>query len=270
MDGVLTARVEHRTGLAETQPLSGVKIEYFVDGTKVGAAATDASGMARLMCAVPPTATRFQARADIEGAPVAMEGRLFPWPMDRTVIVCDIDETISMTHYRELVWDMDDRASTAFPGAAATLAGLSKRFGLLYLTGRPGFLMDKTKSWLARNHFPDAPMLTAPTLRQAVAVEQFKGMKIHELERLTKNILIGIGNANTDSEAYAEHGLLPLIIDDHDDNRFRAHAIVLRNWAMVREFFMANRETFEKPDQLRAAIAGERMILRPLIRWEAR
>jgi hypothetical protein len=189
----------------------------------------------------------------------------------RTAIVCDIDETVSMTHYGSLLSGrMEDAGSTPYPNAAEVLRELSTRFDLIYLTARPGSLREKTHEWLERHGFPHAPLITAPSVREVVLVQGFKAATIARLQQEVGSLAIGIGNASTDSEAYAQCGLLTLIINDQDDDRFRAHAVLLRNWRQVREFFEANRAVLEDPEALRATIDGERMLLRPIIKYEKR
>jgi arsenate reductase-like glutaredoxin family protein len=62
--------------------------------------------------------------------------------------------------------------------------------------------------------------------------------------------------------------LLPVLIEDCDTGRFRAHAVVLRNWKAVRRLFEANRDTFEDPEKLKLAVANEELISRPIIRYQ--
>jgi hypothetical protein len=236
---------------------------------KLGEALTDAKGIARLMTPLPSGTTHYRAEAGIGNVKVSDEGLVFPFPAGRTVIVCDIDETVSMTHYRELVFDSrDDMWSKPFKDAAATLTELSGRFGLVYLTARPYFLLEKTKRWLLANGFPACPVITTPSVNQSLGVQAFKAERIGHLQKVVHTVGIGIGNANTDSEAYAMQDLLTIIIDDHDDNLFRSHAVILRNWQMVRAFFDANRGLLEDATKLSSAIDGEQMIQRPLIKYQ--
>ena len=265
----LEARIEQHTSPTKTGPAPGVPVRFFMHEQKLGEALTDAKGIARLMTPLPSGTTHYRAEAGIGNVKVSDEGLVFPFPAGRTVIVCDIDETVSMTHYRELVFDSrDDMWSKPFKDAAATLTELSGRFGLVYLTARPYFLLEKTKRWLLANGFPACPVITTPSVNQSLGVQAFKAERIGHLQKVVHTVGIGIGNANTDSEAYAMQDLLTIIIDDHDDNLFRSHAVILRNWQMVRAFFDANRGLLEDATKLSSAIDGEQMIQRPLIKYQ--
>lgn len=264
----LEARVERIAGSNRMTGVTGLPVRFFVHEQFLGEAKTDGMGAAACTCDLPADATHYRAEARLGNELLKMDGLVFAFPRDRTVIVCDIDETISMTHYRELVFDREDMASRPLPDAAATLNELAGRFGLVYLTARPGFLLEKTKRWLETNGFPRAAVITTPSLAQSIAVQGFKAQRIAHLRSTLGTVAIGIGNAATDSEAYAMQQLLTLIIDDHDDMKFRSHAIILRNWKMARAFFDANREILEVPAKLQAAIDSEQMLLRPVIKYQ--
>ncbi|MBI5765528.1 MAG: hypothetical protein HZA51_18620 [Planctomycetes bacterium] len=251
---VLAAHIEAHAQSGRRTPYSGAMVRFFNHDQLVGQARTDSDGVAALSISLPEDVTHYRAEADVQGERCTMEGLLFSFPRDRTVIVCDIDGTISMTHYRELVLDSrDDMWSKPFPDSAEVLTELSARFGLVYLTARPGFLLEKTKRWLRANGFPVAPVVTTPGLAQSLGVEKFKSGRIMYFKRLISTVGIGIGNADTDSEAYAMNDLLPLLIDDRDTKAFRSHAIVLKNWRSVQAFFHANDTILSNPDRLKRA-----------------
>ncbi len=267
----IDAFTEHSSALGDVDQLAGVDVTFLADGRELGTARTDTVGLARWSCCLPPGARTVQARATVDGKQVAGEARVYEWDPMRTIIVCDIDETVSLTDYASLLSDDSaDSGSKPLPGAARTMKELAGRFNLIYITGRPRFLLNKSRRWLERNGFPPAPVVTALTLAEAIGVQKYKGGQIADLKCLSSNLLIGIGNARTDSEAYASQGLLTLIIEDDDSNMFRSHAIVVRNWDMLHRFFDANREVLEDPARLAAVIAEQGMLLQPVIGYEER
>lgn len=266
-DVVLSASVDRHPDPDRTVGIPGVDVTFFHKDRPLGAARTDALGQARLTCVLPPGVTRFRTEARVGDETVSGEGEVFAWPPGRTVIICDIDGTISNTHYRELVFDADDRASKPIADSAQVLTELSRRFGLIYLTARPAFLREKTRRWLDAHGFPPAPLISAPTLSQSITPQTFKAMKIHELQEALGDIRIGIGDAKSDSEAYAMENLLTIMIDHNDENLFRSHAIVMQDWNMLRDFINANREVLEDPARIHAAIDRQEPILRPILKY---
>lgn len=266
---ILSARVEAHTENGRRIPHPGALIRFFNHEQLIGQSQTGSDGFATLTVPLPDDVTHYRAETVVYGEKVSMEGLLFSFPKNRTVIVCDIDGTISRTHYRELVLDSrDDIWSQPFPDSATVLSELSKQYGLVYLTARPGTLLEKTKRWLIANGYPVAPVVTTPSLIHSIGVEQFKSGRIMYFKKLIGTVGIGIGNADTDSEAYAMNDLLPILIDDRDNRAFRSHAIVLKDWQSVRAFFHANEAILSKPDRLKRAVEGEEMIQRPIIRYQ--
>lgn len=273
MDGrtTLDAFTEHSSPFGHVDQLAGVEVNFEADGRPLGSAVADARGLAQWCCHLPTDAKMVQARAVVDGKSVTADARVFRWDPDRTIIVCDIDETISATSYSSLIADHpEDVGSTPFPDAADTLTDLSGRYNLIYMTARPRVLLNKTRRWLERHGFPPAPVVTTLSLAESVRAEKYKGTTIADLRCLASNLLIGIGNARTDSEAYAANGLLPILIDDADSDRFRAHAVVVRDWKMIRALFEANREVLERPEEIAALIRDEGLLRRPVIRYQPR
>lgn len=265
----IDALTEHSSPLGDVDQLTGVDVEFFAGDRTLGTSRTDRGGWARWSCYLPNGSSSVRARAVVDGRTVEAEGGVFAWDPKRTIIVCDIDETVSVTNYSTLLAQgEDDLGSQALPGAAKVMTELSQRFNVIYITGRPRFLLNKSRRWLRTHGFPAAPVVTAPTLKEAIRVQKFKGGQIADLQCLSSNLLIGIGNAKTDSEAYAAHGLLTLIIDEGDTNRFRSHAIVVRDWEMIGGFFEANREVLEDPARLSGVIESEGMLYRPVRRYK--
>lgn len=266
-ESLLLARVERRQ-IGDNPGLPRQTVRFFAGEKLLGEARTDAAGEARLMCTLPDGTTEFRVEVPIGDETLAASGLVFNWSPDRTVIFCDIDGTISETDFSTLVFgDADEDESRPFPHAAETLRELTKRFELIYLTARPVTLRDKTRRWLAQHGFPPAPLITTPRRRDVLRAQGYKMEVIREIQAAVHSVGIGIGNAVTDAEAYAERGLLTVIIDDGDDSKFRAHAVIVRDWPMLRRLFDANREVLENPERLHAAIASEEMIRRPLIRY---
>jgi hypothetical protein len=264
----IDALTEHSSPLGDVDELTGVDVEFFAGNQTLGQARTDPGGWARWSCHLPAGASSVRAKAVVDGRTVEAEGGVFAWDPNRTIIVCDIDETVSVTNYSALLAEgQDDLGSQPLPGAAKVMTELSKRFNVIYITGRPRFLLNKSRRWLKTHGFPAAPVVTAPTLNEAIRVQKFKGGQIADLRCLSSNLLIGIGNAKTDSEAYAANGLVTLIIDEGDTNRFRSHAIIVRDWEMIGRFFEANREVLEDPARLSSIIECEGMLLRPVRRY---
>ena len=264
MEGVetlLSAYAERTDVLGSWDAVEGVEVSFFVDGTQVGRALSDASGYAGLRIEIDPAAQRFEARATIDGGQVKHEGHIFHWPADRTIVVCDIDGTISWTDFGKLYVEMSNEGTVPIEDARDTLAKISERFNVAYLSARPRVLLPLTKQWLADHDFPPGPVITASNIDEGIHAEHFKAKAIRAHKQVVPQILIGIGNLESDAEAYGSTGLLPLIRHKHDDKQFRADAIVLPDWPAIGEFFEANADLLEDPGRLSKAIDEREMLL---------
>lgn len=208
-DTFLVALVERGDGLFAGR-LEGIEVSFHAGGEEIARARTDKVGYAIAVGRVPSGTGEFEAQAAFDGHVMKSQGDVYSWKEGRTILVCDIDGTVSETDVRALLFDQWDTESRPLPGAAETLGSLSKRYNLMFLTGRPVAWRAKTYKWLEDRGFPTAIMVLAPDLRGAANVEQFKARTISMLRKLYPNVLIGIGNAETDSQAYTADGLLAI------------------------------------------------------------
>jgi len=252
-DTVLSALVERGSGLFAGR-LDGVRVTFHAGDEELGHAQTDKLGFALVIGRIPPSTRTIEARAELDGRSLRSEGEVYPWVAGRTIVVCDIDGTVSETDVHALLFDRTDTESRPLPDAAETLQHLAKHYNLFFLTGRPVAWHAKTYAWLRAHGFPAVPAVLAPDVRIALKVEQYKARFITMLRELYPNVLIGIGNAESDSQAYTASGLLPLMIDDGKKRRFRSEALPMRSWQQVRQFFDANHDLLTDPSHLRALL----------------
>ena len=96
---------------------------------------------------------------------------------------------------------------------------------------------------------------------------RYKRREIRKLRETFPNILIGIGNSDTDSEGYGANGILSLIVNRKGDTRYGRHEIEFEDWRQLGRFFEANRELLGDVNRLRAASRGEEMVLVPTLRF---
>jgi len=261
-DTFLVALVERGQGVFAGR-VDAVEVSFHAGGKELGRARTDRNGYAVAIGRIPLGVDTIEARAGLAGLALTSQARVLTWKPDRTIIVCDIDGTVSDTDVHTLLHDQRDTGSRPLPRAAQTLQSLSGRYNLCFLTGRPVFLYTKTYEWLKDNTFPEAPVILAPNLRDAKDVESFKQRTIAMAKRLYPDALIGIGNAETDSQAYTAEGMLAIMIDDGKNRRFRSEAIALQTWNRVRQFFDANHDLLTDPSRLRSFLEAGGLLQYP-------
>jgi len=169
----------------------------------------------------------------------------------RITLVVDIDETLSITDYNSLYWGIGSDDSRPLRGAPETMRLLSRDYHVVYLTARPNSLARKTLRWLSAQRFPLGEVLTAPSLFSHQP--SFKDRALRRLRSSTPNVLIGIGDKNTDAASYRAHGMLSVVVNPWDHQRYRPDDIVLADWQDVGAFFRRNQELLTDATRL----AGE-------------
>lgn len=127
----------------------------------------------------------------------------------RPVVVVDIDGTLSAAGLLSAAIK-GDRAKT-FPGAPELLRDIAKQYQIVYLSARDDAFNLKTRAFLSLHAFPTGPVLfndwglrTAEERAQLRASRhgEFKLKAIQQLQAHGLKVVFGIGDAETDDEAY--------------------------------------------------------------------
>jgi phosphatidate phosphatase APP1 len=107
-----------------------------------------------------------------------------------------------------------------FPDAPTVLKALAATHQIVYLTARDDHFAQITRRFLARHAFPAGPVLyntwglIKAEERAQLAPSNHAAFKLAVIKRLKSrglNVVVGIGNAETDAEAYEAAGLASYI-----------------------------------------------------------
>jgi len=140
--------------------------------------------------------------------------------MKRNAIIVDVDGTIADTSmrsalalYRQIIkgehfWDAlfdPEKISmdTPIPGSKECLKELAKRGRLIYLTGRRSTTRKETEAWLKEHEYPEGLLIMR---EKGMKTEEFKPIEIEKLKE-HYNIVCGVGDSQSDIEAYEETGI---------------------------------------------------------------
>jgi len=265
---VLTARLLRMSVASMHEARPDETVQFFLDGRSVGQARTDEEGLAGVACKVPDgTTPHIKAVTISEKTRLEAEADLFRWPADRTVIVVDIDGTISRTDYKEVLLGYQDDGSEPMRHSARTLRRWTEDYTIAYLTARPRILLDKTRQWLETHGYPRGVVLVAPRTRQLLRQRRYKTQMLHTLRRHWPNVRIGIGNTGSDAHAYGANDMLSVVVAPEPDDDFGYHSIQLRNWEAMSRLFAANHDLFTDPTRLEHAIESGGQVVLPLTRY---
>jgi phosphatidate phosphatase APP1 len=216
------AKFEH-AGLGPIQPdVERGKVRFDVLG-KGPSDLTDRDGVAEATV-TPITTGVFVFTATLEHDPPAkVQGRLWVVDPRRPVVVCDIDGTISaLSTLRALTGAAD---APTFEGAPELLRELGQTHQVVYLTARDDHFAAATRTFLERHRFPAGPVLfNAWGVRESSQRAQlkpgnhgvFKRKAIERLKARKLNVVFGIGDSETDAEAYEAAGIGSYINTDRE------------------------------------------------------
>lgn len=264
-DAVVSPRDEKLRCVAylQREPIFGIRhfspgsnIEFRTRGQMIGSAKTSSSGCAETSVPFTPgSATRLDAVANVLGTTYRGSASIFEWDDARTIIVVDIDRTIARTDFDHLVLnDGPDERSTPLAGSRRALEFLARDCHFIYVTARPRFLLDKTRLWLEDEEFPSGPVIASPGLREAIQRTEYKIEVLTQLRQRCPTLLIGIGNSDSDEEAYEKSGLLTLLVNQKRTESDRPTTHRFRNWKALARFFEGNRELLSNPAKLSVAL----------------
>lgn len=188
----------------------------------VGDALTDTDG--RVAVEVPaallPGFGRFATFLRVKGDQSFVTSELRVYPVDTSLLVTDIDGTLTISDselFQDIFTDLFQPllGGTYVPEPRAdALATMELRadqgYALVYLTGRPYWLIDITKGWLTDLAFPAGTVHVIDGTAAAPnngAVGEFKRLYLQDLASMGFILQGAYGNATTDIYPY---GLAPI------------------------------------------------------------
>lgn len=174
---------------------------------------TDDDGLATLAVNVNLPAGVYEVRAVARGDASTTLLNLWVLPAGTHVAVTDIDGTMT-TADTELFKQIFDGSYVpqAYPSAQAlTKAHAERGHVVVYLTGRPAWLLPQTRAWLAQQGFAPGPVHAADSnldiLPTDGSVGAYKTAWLDEVEADGVAIDLAYGNATTDIHGYKGAGI---------------------------------------------------------------
>lgn len=204
----------------EDEPVQ-VWLDTCAGWSQLGEVLTDDDGRAGLKANAPAAPGRYKFRLQVVGDASVAEGWLQVAPAGSAVIVFDIDGTLT-TGDDEILKDIKNdlfepilRGSytpEAYPGGVAlTKVHAARGATLLYMTGRPYWLTQKTRDWLVQLGYAPGILHLTDSNEEALPTESGVGTyKLNFLRQVLAkgfSIELAYGNATTDIYAYLTAGI---------------------------------------------------------------
>lgn len=172
---------------------------------------------------------------------------------ERVGVVLDIDDTLTASD-----WVLSSgEARVRDPETVAVVQALSRRYDLLYVTGRLRWSSSVTRQWLRSGGFPLGPLFVRD-LKRAGALRSgtYKEQLLRRLRRRFPNIVVGVGDEDSDVKAYASNGILPILLEEQEE------AWNVKRWQQIRELLLGEEVTFTKDLTAQVQVRGRRLTIR--------
>jgi hypothetical protein len=156
---------------------------------------------------------------------------------DRVAVVLDIDDTLSNSD--NILFRTS--ASVRDANAVAVVCALAEQYDLLYVTGRARGFSPETRQWLRKAGFPRAPLFLRDGKQdENLRVGTFKAKVLGRLRRDFPNILIGVGDEDSDVSAYVSNGMLAILVRETEWESWN-----VTRWSQVNELLLGEDVTFK-------------------------
>lgn len=241
--------------------LSDYTVLFYLDGRRIGAAKTDANGLAQIEQTFSEAGLRcIEATLD----PAELGRQNVPtcqvcvgvYPPQTPLAIVDLDKTLVADGFDQVLL-ADPRP---MPHSREVLDWLSESTTILYLTHRPEVLARRSRQWLSEHQYPPGPLLVSMTGEFLAGSEAFKTGAIERLRQDFTNLRFGIGDKISDAQAYTANGLQSFLIVQPDDltggelrelvgelDALPADVQVVTDWRQVRQA-IAGEARFDRPD----------------------
>ena len=155
---------------------------------------------------------RHRVRLVVKGDATGAEGFIEVQPRGSAIFVSDVDGTLTTSELAELGGIFTNTTPDANPNAAATYGQfVAAGYRPLYLTARTGTELARTRVFLDARGFP--PGLVRTTSGNGLigltgsAAATYKAGEIQLFQAHGLEVVLGVGNTNTDAQAYQTQSL---------------------------------------------------------------
>lgn len=194
-------------------------IDVFVDDcagwVPAGSVRTDDEGVATFTIDLTLRPGAHEVRAVARGDGSQAVGTLWLVPVSTHLVISDVDGTMT-TDDKQLfqkIFDGDHLPIAYAGGAALTRAHRDAGQVVVYLTGRPYWLLEHTRRWLRELDFAAGPVHVADSHGDILPTEDsvgaYKRAWLAALLEQGYTVDVAYGNADTDIYAYLRAGLDP-------------------------------------------------------------
>ena len=188
---------------------------------RIGSGETDDDGRAAIEITAPPHPGEYTLHFVVTGDGSSTRASLWVLAPGTPVVVFDIDGTLTQSdaevnkdvldEHFDRMYDGDYAPVTYVDGRELAQTWVDKGVLPIYVSGRPYWLSQYSRDWLASEEFPRGMVRTTDRHRDVVpkieGVGKFKAATLRRLLALGVDVQAAYGNALTDIWAYADVGI---------------------------------------------------------------
>jgi hypothetical protein len=204
----------------EDEPIT-VWLDDCASVVRIADGRTDDDGRATIEITAPARPGEYALHFVVNGDGSSTRASLWVVASGTPVVVFDIDGTLTesdaevnhdvLDEHFDAMYDGDYAPKTYVDGAVLADTWVDKGVLPIYVSGRPYWLSQYSRDWLASEHFPRGLVRTTDLHREVVpkidGVGKFKAATLRRLLALGVEVQAAYGNAKTDIWAYAEVGI---------------------------------------------------------------
>jgi hypothetical protein len=236
---MLWAKVEDMGALKFAMDIENITVNFTLGNASLGQAVTADNGFACIEYTAPansPKDVNITCRCLLSPGSdyIAEDANIYIAVRDNNtqILITDIDHTIAdVSSAGFLVKSNED--VQAFANSAEVLGRLSKKYTIVYLTGREEIFMTKTKAWLKLRNFPSGPAFFWDLGKKPFSSGEYKTEAIKELKKTFPNITVGMGDLVTDAKAYLDNDMRAFIIGESKPDDLPEKARFVKTWLEI-------------------------------------
>ncbi|HAX61218.1 MAG TPA: hypothetical protein DCX95_01465 [Elusimicrobia bacterium] len=229
---ILSAKLEKKI-LFFRPDVKGEKLFFYIDNKNMGESVTDNDGFAYLPCTIIKPGI-FELTVKVSTASEffsdTASAKIFCSDKKKPTIIVDIDHTVADVSWLGYITRSNIKVKP-LKNAPEILQKLSKKYNIIFVTKREDVFLRKTKDWLKMYKFPDAPVFFWDWGNYPISSAKYKSERIKKLKQIWKNISIGIGDRDTDIEAYLENGMK--VIKIGKENKIIPNVTFVSDWEEI-------------------------------------
>jgi hypothetical protein len=160
----------------------------------------------------------------------------------KPIAVFDLDYTLTKnnwTHKPENIKPYDENT-------VRVIHEMSKKYAIVYLSGRPQPVHRSTKKWLKMNNFPDGPILLwYPSKLRWLTTDMYKKDALQTLREEGFNLALGVGDRNKDARLYCQANMKAFMLTKNGKNHKNGAAspdfVEVLNWLELGSIVMGTK-----------------------------